>query len=89
MKALMRTQIILGSVLLLVGIGFVCLPDTWIESTFGIDPDGGNGWIEALLAAAPIAAGVLLLLAAFVRRRRDLRQISNMGTRTGVDSRTS
>jgi hypothetical protein len=52
-----------------IGAGFACLPDKWIEETFGIDPDGGNGWIEVLLAAAPISMGLGLLFEAWMWRR--------------------
>jgi hypothetical protein len=40
------------------GIIFGLLPRTWIELRFGVDPDGGSGLFEFLLAALPIAAGV-------------------------------
>jgi hypothetical protein len=52
-----RTLVSLG--LILIGIFFAVLPDQWIESTFHIDPDGGNGSLEFLFFAIPIAAGVL------------------------------
>jgi predicted transcriptional regulator len=38
----------------------------WIETTFGISPDGGNGTTEALFVAAAIAIASLLV----ARRRR-------------------
>jgi hypothetical protein len=44
------------------GIVFGLLPRTWIELRFGVDPDGGSGLFEFLLAALPIAAGVVLAI---------------------------
>jgi len=35
------------------------VPD-WIEETFGVDPDGGNGTVEVLLVVALGAATVVL-----------------------------
>jgi hypothetical protein len=40
------------------GILFGLLPRTWIEFRLGIDPDGGSGLFELLLAALPIAIGL-------------------------------
>ena len=36
-------------------IMFGLLPRTWIELRFGVDPDGGSGLFEFLIAALPIA----------------------------------
>ncbi len=52
MTPLMRARLGLAGCFAAVGIFFLCLPDTWIEMWFGFDPDGGNGWVEAVLAAA-------------------------------------
>lgn len=86
MKAFTRTQLIVGLTLLIVGVAFACLPDTWIESTFNVDPDGGDGWIEAVLGAAPITVGALLIVSAYFGRRRDLRRISEARARAGAGS---
>jgi hypothetical protein len=54
-----------------IGIVFGSMPRNWIELRFGIDPDGGNGLFELLLAAVPI--GLCLALAARrVLRNRNL-----------------
>lgn len=52
-----RTLVSLG--LILIGVFFATLPDQWIESTFHFDPDSGNGSLEFLFFAIPIAAGIL------------------------------
>jgi hypothetical protein len=67
MTPFLRFRAILAAFFLAVGLGFVCLPDTWIEMWFGFDPDGGNGWIEAALAAMPLALGIGLGLEVFLR----------------------
>ncbi|MBI3751767.1 MAG: ABC transporter permease [Chloroflexi bacterium] len=38
----------------------------WIETIFGIDPDAGQGWLEAALTVA--LAGAALASALFARR---------------------
>jgi hypothetical protein len=47
-------------VCLATGIAFALLPQTWIELWFGTDPDGGSGLFEFLMAAVPIAGGLVL-----------------------------
>jgi hypothetical protein len=74
MSSLMRTRAVIAAFFIAVGIGFLCLPDTWIEVWFGVDPDGGNGWLEAVLAAAPLALGLGLGLEVFLRYRRKNRE---------------
>ena len=44
------------------GIMFWFLPRTWIELRFGVDPDGGSGLFEFLIAALPIAVGLGLAI---------------------------
>jgi hypothetical protein len=44
------------------GIMFGFLPRTWIELRFGVDPDGGSGVFEFLVAAVPIVAGLCLAI---------------------------
>jgi len=53
---------LLAALLILFGAGFALAPDTWIESQFGFSPDGGDGWLEAVIAAAPICLGAWLAL---------------------------
>jgi len=63
------------------GIMFGLLPRTWIESRFGVDPDGGSGLFEFLLAALPIAACVGLA----IRRIKQYRNIaSQRAERAGI-----
>jgi hypothetical protein len=54
----------------LFGVGFALAPDAWIEARFGFSPDGGDGWVEALVAAAPIALGLCLGWLAYRDARR-------------------
>lgn len=44
-----------ATVLLLLALGFSVLPRTWIEFTFGVDPDGGSGALELMLIIVPVA----------------------------------
>jgi hypothetical protein len=81
MMPLLRIRFILAAILVVIGIGFACLPDTWIETWFGFDPDGGNGWIEVLLSAAPLAIGVGLGLEAFFHGDRGALPILLSGLR--------
>jgi hypothetical protein len=74
MTPFMRTRALLAAVLTVVGVVFVCLPDTWIEMWFGVDPDGGNGWIEAILAAAPLTLSLGMGFEVFLRLRRRSRE---------------
>lgn len=41
---MIRLQYGFAALLLAIGGGFACLPDAWIESRFGVSPDGGNDW---------------------------------------------
>jgi hypothetical protein len=52
-----------------IGIVFGSMPRNWIELRFGIDPDGGSGVVELLLAAVPIGVCVALAIRRFVRNR--------------------
>ncbi|TQC47026.1 ABC transporter permease [Rhodococcus sp. WS4] len=42
----------------------------WIEALFGVEPDGGDGSLEALVVLAPAVAAAGLTVAGFVLRRR-------------------
>jgi len=70
MSAMIRLQYGFAALLLAIGGGFACLPDTWIESRFGVSPDGGNDLVEALLAAARITLGLALGVTTFMLGRR-------------------
>jgi hypothetical protein len=54
---------ILAALLVLFGVGFALAPDAWIEARYGVSPDGGSGWAEALFSAGPIVAGLWLAAA--------------------------
>jgi hypothetical protein len=56
-----------------IGLFFLCLPDTWIELWFGFDPDMGNGWVEVVITAAPLAIAVGPCIEMFLRYRRNIR----------------
>jgi len=72
----MRTKllVIIGAALIAFGVAFALLPKEWIEETFGVEPDGGNGALELLIALVPIVAGVALLALAAVRHTRTAQQ---------------
>ena len=53
-----------------VGLTAAILPDDWIERRFGLSPDGGNGFVEFLWAALPLALAVVLTLSLLRTRRR-------------------
>ena len=56
---------IAARVFLLLALGFSVLPRTWIEFTFGVDPDGGSGALELLLIIVPVA----VVFAAYLFRK--------------------
>jgi hypothetical protein len=64
-----RASILLGGIFVLVGVVIAALSKDWLENTFGIEPDAGNGFVELLLVLVPIAIG-----AAFVARGVRARQ---------------
>jgi hypothetical protein len=41
----------------------------WIESTFGVSPDGGNGLTEALIALSIVLVVVVLVIWSLRRNR--------------------
>ena len=45
-----------------VGILFAMLPDRWIETTFGVDPDGSSGLLELFLVFVPAVLCVTLVI---------------------------
>ncbi len=53
-----------------VGATAAILPDGWIEQRFGFSPDGGNGLLEFLWVAAPLALAAVLALSLLRRRQR-------------------
>jgi hypothetical protein len=53
------------SISVAVGIMFGLLPRTWIELRLGVDPDGGDGSLECLLAAILISIGLAFAIYLF------------------------
>jgi hypothetical protein len=53
-------------------VAFAALPKDWIEETFGVEPDAGNGLLELTLVIVPIVLGVALAIRVWlaVRARR-------------------
>jgi hypothetical protein len=64
-----RSSIVLGAVLVVVGILFAALPKDWLEETFAIEPDAGNGFVELLLVLVPIVVGGALIARGVVTSR--------------------
>ena len=75
-----KTQAVAAAIATAVGVLFAFLPQDWIEERFGIDPDAGNGSIERLLVAIPLAIGVALAVSAIVSYRRRHAQRSSART---------
>jgi hypothetical protein len=55
--------LIAAPIFFIIGMLYALLPRNWIESQWGIDPDGGSGLVEFLLVFTPlaIAAGAAAL----------------------------
>jgi hypothetical protein len=53
-----RVSSIAVPVSVFLGLIFSVLPRTWIESTFGADPDGGNGVLELMLVSVPVPIAI-------------------------------
>jgi uncharacterized protein involved in cysteine biosynthesis len=70
MPRLRTLRITLACLLIAIGVGFICLPDEWIETWLGFSPDNGNGLAEAAIAAVPLALGLLLAADVLVSRVR-------------------
>ena len=66
-----RGSIALGAILVVVGILFAALPKDWVEQTFGVEPDGGNGFVELLIVLVPIVIGAALIARGVRSWRRD------------------
>jgi hypothetical protein len=71
-KRVERLSLLLAGVLVVGGVLFAALPKDWIEETFGVEPDAGNGRLELAIVVVPIVLGVALAARVWlaVRARR-------------------
>jgi len=58
---------------LAVGLTYALLPPDWIELRLGVDPDGGNGLLEALVVFVILAIALAFAIRAFKATRRSAR----------------
>ena len=66
----LRLRACLAVLSAIVGVTAAILPDDWMERRFGFSPDGGDGFVEFLWAAAPLALAAVLALSLLRARRR-------------------
>lgn len=59
-----------ASLLIVIGVLFAVLPKDWIEETFGVEPDAGNGFLELAFVIIPIALGLAILATVYLAHRR-------------------
>jgi hypothetical protein len=64
-----RIQLAIGAILVIAGILFAALPKDWMEESLGVEPDGGNGFVELLLFLVPVVVGVILIARVLLTRR--------------------
>lgn len=62
MARLQRLSVLAVLVSGAVGIFFALLPDRWIETTIGFDPDGGSGLLELFLTFVPAVLCMTLVI---------------------------
>ena len=67
MDRIQRSLLVFGMLALALGVLLAVLPKTWVESSLGFEPDGGNGAFELLSVLLPLVVGVLLLALAGYR----------------------
>jgi hypothetical protein len=73
MERRLRTRVLLQTVLAAAGLVLSLLTmvwPEWIEELFGVEPDGGSGALEWLIALGLLAAAATLALLAHRGRRR-------------------
>jgi hypothetical protein len=62
MQRLQRLSVLAVVISGAVGILFAMLPGRWIETIFGVDPDGGSGLLELFLIYVPAVLCVTLVI---------------------------
>lgn len=65
---------ITGMLLMASGVFLIGLPQDWVETWIGVEPDGGSGLLELVLAGGFLACGVVLMVGA-ARRRHFLAEL--------------
>jgi hypothetical protein len=81
MERRLRTRVRIETILAIIGAALAVLTlawPEWIEEIFGVEPDGGNGSLEWIIAVGFLAVGVGLGLLA----RHDQRRLRNLATST-------
>ena len=61
---------VLAAVSLLAAVTGVAFGPEWIERLTGLEPDGGDGSLEALLVAAPAVGAVVFGLGGYLSLRK-------------------
>lgn len=64
---------VLAAIAAAAALAGVVFGPEWIEELTGLQPDGGDGSLEALLVATPAAAAVMLGVGGYVSFRRAAR----------------
>jgi hypothetical protein len=81
MERRLRIRVRIETILAIIGAALAVLTlawPEWIEEIFGVEPDGGNGSLEWIIAVGFLAVGIGLGLLA----RHDQRRLRNLATST-------
>jgi hypothetical protein len=70
LTASQRLRLAAGGVCAVLAVLSTVLPPDWLEASLRFDPDGGNGFVEALVATALAVAALVLVGGVVVARRR-------------------
>lgn len=79
MERRLRIQVWVETALAVIGVGLALLSmiwPQWIEGIIGVEPDGGSGELEWVIAAGFLVAGVVFGLLA----RRGQRRLRRLAT---------
>jgi len=77
MERRLRIRVRIETILAIIGAALAVLTlawPEWIEEIFGVEPDGGNGSLEWIIAVGFLAVGIGLGLLA----RHDQRRLRNL-----------